>query len=165
MSIGISLLYLALLNIAVSAEPAAESKALEKCQHSATEFQCVQYVKNYDGDTVTFNIPGIHQFFGRKISVRVSGVDTPEVRTRDLCEKEKARTARKLVSNILSRAKRIDLKNVERGKYFRVVADVVADGKSLKTLLLKNSLARHYDGGAKSKLPWCEATERATASE
>jgi micrococcal nuclease len=95
--------------------------------------------------------------------VRVNGIDTPEVRTKDQCEKDKARTARKLVKNVLSRAKRIDLKNIQRGKYFRVVADVVADGQSVKDLLIKNELARSYDGGTKSKRSWCEP-ERATAS-
>jgi len=133
------------------------------CVHSKTEFQCVKYVRNYDGDTVTFNIPGVHSLIGDKISVRVDGIDTPEVRTKDQCEKEKARTAKRLVKNILSRAKRIDLKNVKRGKYFRVVAEVVADGQNLKDLLIKNQLARLYDGGTKSKASWCD-DERLPAS-
>src|SRR6056297_1082094 len=121
------------------------------CSHTDSEFRCVRYMKNYDGDTITFDLPNVHSLFGKKVSVRVNGVDTPEVRTKSQCEKDMARTARRLVKNILSRAKRIDLKNVQRGKYFRIVADVYADGKSLKDYLLKNKLARAYDGGTKSK--------------
>ncbi|MCJ8276554.1 MAG: thermonuclease family protein [Bdellovibrionales bacterium] len=128
----------------------------ESCEHSATEFNCVKYLKNYDGDTITFNIPNVHPVIGKKVSVRVNGVDTAEVRTKDQCEKDSARAARKLVKNLLKRAQRIDLKNVERGKYFRIVADVIVDGKNLKDILISNRLAYSYDGSKKPKTNWCE---------
>ncbi|USN48928.1 MAG: thermonuclease family protein [Pseudobdellovibrionaceae bacterium] len=118
-------------------------------------FACVQYVKNYDGDTVTFNIPGVHPLLGKNIAVRVDGIDTAEVKTKSHCEKQAARMARRLVANVLGRAKRIDLKNIKRGKYFRVVADVVYDGQNLKDILVKNRLAYKYDGGRKPAMDWC----------
>ena len=127
-----------------------------QCTHSTSEFQCVRYIKNYDGDTITFKIPEVHPLFGDNISVRVKGIDTAEIRTKDKCEKEKGRNARKMVEALLKRAKRIDLKNIERGKYFRVVADVIADGKNVADVLLKNNLARRYDGGKKSTASWCD---------
>ncbi len=134
------------------------------CQHDETTFRCVKYIKNYDADTVTFKIPNIHPLFGDNISIRVLGVDTPEIRTKNKCEKEKARNAKKLVKNLLKRAKRIDLTEIKRGKYFRVVADVMIDGKSLKYYLLKNGLATNYDGGKKKKIDWCKSN-RSIASE
>lgn len=93
----------------------------EGCTHDAKNFRCVKYIKNYDADTVTFHIPSVHPFLGKNINIRVAGVDTPEVRTKNQCEKDKARNAKKLVKSLLKSAKRIDLVNVERGKYFRIV--------------------------------------------
>lgn len=119
-------------------------------------FKGVKYLKNYDGDTVTVNIPGVHPLLGKKISIRVNGVDTPEKRTKNKCEKKKARTAQKLVQSLLKNAKKIDLLNVKRGKYFRIVADVFYDGKSLSKVLLKNRLAVVYGGKKKMKVDWCK---------
>lgn len=136
----------------------------ENCQHTKNSFQCVKYVKNYDADTITFNIPNVHPLIGKKINIRVFGVDTPEIRTRNTCEKEKARNSKKLVENLLKNAKRIDLVNIERGKYFRIVADVKIDGKSLGHYLLKNGLAYAYDGGKKRQMDWCQS-QRKIASE
>lgn len=130
----------------------------QECLHTAKSFQCVKYVKNYDADTVTFNIPNIHPLIGEMVNIRVRGVDTPEIKTKNQCEKEKARHAKKLVENLFKNAKRIDLQNIERGKYFRIVADVILDGKSLSHYLLKNGLAVSYNGGTKQNIDWCKST-------
>ncbi|MBH46948.1 MAG: nuclease [Halobacteriovorax sp.] len=140
------------------------SYASDPCTHDEHSFRCVKYVKNYDADTVTFDIPNVHPLIGQRINVRINGVDTPELRTKNTCEKEKARNAKKLVSNLFKNAKRIDLSNIKRGKYFRIVADVTIDGKSLAHYLLKNGLATTYDGGTKKKVNWCK-TSREIASE
>lgn len=129
--------------------------AKNECHHTSNEFQCVKFVKNYDADTITVNIPGVHPLIGEKISVRVSGVDAPEVKGKQPCEKEASRMARNLVENILKNAKRIDLTNVEKDKYFRILADVKVDGRDLKEILLKNDLAYEYDGGTKKQKNWC----------
>ena len=44
------------------------------------DYQGAVYVQNYDGDTVTFNLPGLHPIIGEKINIRVNGIDTPEIR-------------------------------------------------------------------------------------
>lgn len=131
--------------------------AADNCNHDANTFRCVKYIKNYDADTVTFDVPRVHPLIGKKMNVRVMGVDTPELRTKNKCEKDKARNAKKLVANLLINAKRIDLTNIQRGKYFRVVADIIIDGKSLSHYLLKNGLAYAYDGGTKKKINWCQS--------
>lgn len=127
----------------------------ENCYHDDHNFRCVRYIKNYDADTITFEIPLVHPLLGKNISIRVNGVDTPEIRTKNKCEKEKARSAKKLVQNLFKNAKKIDLVNVKRGKYFRILADVIVDGKSLSFYILKNGLGVNYDGGAKKKVDWC----------
>ncbi|MEE8448006.1 MAG: thermonuclease family protein [Thermodesulfobacteriota bacterium] len=66
-----------------------------------------------------------------------------------------AREAKKLVNQMLSQAGRIDLVDVGRGKYFRILADVVADGKDLAAVLIEKGLAVRYAGGRKTK-SWCE---------
>lgn len=126
------------------------------CEHDAQNFRCVGYVKNYDGDTLTVNIPGVHPLIGKSVAVRVNGIDTAEIKTKDSCEKQASRTARRLAKNLLKNAKRIDLENVKRGKYFRIVADVRVDGQLLSDLLIKNKLAVAYSGGTKEKVNWCQ---------
>lgn len=140
------------------------SLATETCEHDQSNFRCVSYVRNYDADTITFNIPNVHPLIGQKINVRVSGVDTPEVKTKNSCEKNKARDARRLVESMLKQAKRIDLIKVQRDKYFRILADIQIDGQSLSHYLLKNGLAYSYDGGRKKIMDWCRS-HREIASE
>lgn len=126
------------------------------CEHDDITFRCVKYVRNYDADTITFDIPNVHPLIGHHISVRVRHIDTPEIKGKLPCEKEAARVAKGLIENILKNAKRIDLKNAAKDKYFRILADVIVDGKSLSETLLKNNLAYAYEGSTKQKLNWCD---------
>lgn len=125
------------------------------CDHDDSTFRCVKYIRNYDADTITFDIPKVHPLIGKNISIRVRHIDTPEIKGKLPCEKDAARTAKKLIENILKHAKRIDLENADKDKYFRILADVIVDGKSLKEDLLKYNLAYAYEGGTKQKINWC----------
>ena len=83
-------------------------------------------------------------------SVRLFGVDTPEIRGSEDRVKVLAEKARKLTEQALMGAAKIELKNPQRGKYFRIIADVYVDGESLAALLMKAGLGKAYDGeGAK----------------
>ena len=119
------------------------------------DYEGAIYVRNYDGDTITFNLPNLHPIIGNKIAIRVNGVDTPEIRGK--CDKEKydAEQAKGMVEDFLKDAERIDLKNMERGKYFRIVADVYADGENLAEALVDSGMAVRYNGGKKNA-HWCE---------
>jgi len=108
----------------------------------------------YDGDTFRVNIDSLPPIVGKNISIRVNGVDTPEIRGKCQYEKDLALKARDFVRGRLANATDIKLTNLQRGKYFRVVANVVVDGVSLEQELLDNKLAYNYDGG--KKLNWCE---------
>ena len=119
------------------------------------DYEGAVYVRNYDGDTVTFNLPELHPIIGEKISIRVNGIDTPEIKGK--CEKEKydAQQAQQMVEDILKDAEQITLKNMERGKYFRIAADVIVDGENLADMLIEAGVAIRYDGGKKTH-KWCE---------
>ena len=108
----------------------------------------------YDGDTFRVNIASLPPIVGKNIAIRVNGVDTPEIRGKCQYEKNLALEARDFVRGKLANAKEIKLTNLQRGKYFRVVANVLVDGVSLEQELLDNKLAYSYDGG--KKLSWCK---------
>lgn len=133
----------------------ANATESNNCQHDKDTFRCVKFIKNYDADTITVNIPNVHPVIGEKVSVRVLGIDSPEIKGKSKCEKDKARIAQRLVENLLKNAKHIELQNVQRDKYFRILANVVADGKSIKDLVIKNHLAYEYNGGTKINVNWC----------
>ena len=82
----------------------------------------------YDGDTFRVNIASLPPIVGKNIPIRVNGVDTPEIRGKCQYEKNLALDARDFVRNKLADAKEIKLTNLQRGKYFRVVANVLVDG-------------------------------------
>ena len=84
-------------------------------------------------------LSGLHPIIGEKISIRVNGIDTPEIKGK--CDKEKydAQQAQQMVADILKDAEQINLKNMERGKYFRIAADVYVYGESLGDMLIEAS--------------------------
>lgn len=108
----------------------------------------------YNGDTFRANIAGLHSLIGERISIRVAGVDTSEMRGKCKQEKDLARQAKQVTVEALRSAKVIELRNTKRGKYFRIVADVYVDDKNLTDILISSGLGVAYDGGTKAK-DWC----------
>ena len=108
----------------------------------------------YDADTFRVNIEGYPPIAGERIPVRILGVDAPELRGKCESEKVKARQAKQFTVHALRSAKTIELRNMQRGKYFRILADVYIDGKSLADSLIQAGHARVYDGGKRSS--WCK---------
>ena len=118
-------------------------------------FDNVKVISNYDGDTLTVDIEKLPTIFGSKISVRVFGIDTPEMHGK--CEKEKALAmeAKEIVRSIINRNPYVSLLNTRRDKYFRILADVETIDGDLAKILLDKGLAVQYNGGTKEK-NWCE---------
>lgn len=114
----------------------------------------VEVVSIYDGDTFTANVPGWPDIVGHRIGVRVKGVDTPEMRGKCQAEKEAARRAKQFTVALLRNATVVDLQRIERGKYFRLLAEVWVDGKRLDRLLTEAGLGYAYYGGTRKD--WCE---------
>ncbi|MDX1695059.1 MAG: thermonuclease family protein [Ketobacteraceae bacterium] len=107
----------------------------------------------YDGDTFRATIKDWPAIIGERIPIRVQGIDTPELRGKCDAEKRLARQAKQFTVEKLRSAKKIELRNIQRGKYFRLLADVYLDNQSLGAQLIKNQLAVPYSGGA--KVNWC----------
>ena len=105
-----------------------------------------QIVEVYDGDTFKIDLPSQHPLFGDVISVRVAGIDTPELKGSSDEVKALAYKAKNRTQELLSDAKTIELKNPQRDKYFRVLAEVWIDGDSLGEKLKSDGLAKDYDG-------------------
>ena len=123
---------------------------------AATEYGTAivsKVISVYDGDTFRVDIDSLPPIVGKNIPIRLNGVDTPEIQGKCQYEKDLALKARDFIRNKLANAKEIKLTKLQRGKYFRVVADVMIDGVSLETELLENKLAYKYSGGKKSS--WC----------
>lgn len=60
-----------------------------------------------------------------------------------------ARRAKQLTVSKQPNAERIVLKRMDRGKYFRIVANVEIDGRDLSRKLIPAGLARPYEGGTR----------------
>ena len=94
-------------------------------------FVVTKVISVYDGDTFRVDIDGLSPIVGKNIPIRVNGVDTPEIQGSCDSEKEVVIQARDYVAELLSNADEILLVNIERGKYFRILAVVMIDGVNL----------------------------------
>jgi len=110
-------------------------------------------VKVYDGDTFTVEAYPWPDLQARA-SVRVNGVDTPEIRGKCEAEKRKAIEAREFVKWLVL-GETVFLQNIKYGKYAgRVVADVkLKGGSSLADKIINQGLGREYHGGRREG--WC----------
>ena len=105
-----------------------------------------QIVDVYDGDTFKIDLPNMHPLFGKEISIRLFGVDTPEMKGTSEDVKALAREAQQITEKALKGASKIELRNPQRGKYFRIISEVWIDSESLADLLKEKGLAKDYDG-------------------
>ena len=129
------------------------------------DFYGVELVSVYDGDTFKVNLSCKYDVFCKMIGVRVKGVDSPEIRTKDSCEKSMAKKAKAFTKKFLKSGS-IVLRNCQRDKYFRLLCDVfVVDDltnfsekteKSLQEAILTEKLAIRYDGDTKKNVNWCD---------
>lgn len=106
-------------------------------------------VSVYDGDTFTAAITTYPAIVGDKIDIRVSGIDTPEIKGESESERTLAQKAKAETNNMLTSGKIVELRNMRRDKYFRILAEVYIDGESLSQTLINKGLAVPYEGGTK----------------
>ena len=111
-------------------------------------------VQVYDGDTCKIVIPFKHELF--KWNCRLTGLDTPELRTKNLKEKECGYYVRdKLRDKILNKV--ITVHCHEFDKYGRLLVTLYensTDSKSINTWLIENHYAYEYEGGTKEIIEW-----------
>ncbi|GBF23357.1 putative nuclease [Candidatus Gastranaerophilus sp. (ex Termes propinquus)] len=115
------------------------------------DFYNVKYLKNYDGDTYTFDLgENIPELF-RTMPLRLFGIDTPEIRAKNLDEKAKGQEVRDFARDELKNAQQINLIGCKGDKYFRILCRVSYDGKDLTDELLKRNMGYPYFGGKKEQ--------------
>ena len=152
------LLFLAVLTSCASpisrTKPEIRPLTMPKAHTEGEPFQVALFHGCYDGDTCTVSLPDLPPIFGDHITVRLAGIDTPEMK--GICEEEKAlaRQAQAFTQKLMVQAQKIELQEPKRDKYFRVLARVMADGQEVAQELVKAGLARSYDGGKKER--WCQ---------
>ena len=112
-------------------------------------------IKVYDGDTITiaaklpFKNSPIYRF-----SVRLNGIDTPEIKGKTDDEKQCAILARDALKDLIL-GKRVELRNVQNEKYGRILAEVYCDDINLNEWMIAQRFAVKYDGGTKmSPISW-----------
>lgn len=98
----------------------------------------------YDGDTFRAAIENYPKALGKDIGIRLYGIDAPEIKGVDPQTKTAAREARDYLAKRLNGAKQIILKKPKRGKYFRIVAEVIVDDIDLGQELIAAGLATTY---------------------
>ena len=108
-------------------------------------------IKVYDGDTITVAayLPESNKRV-YKFSIRLRGIDSPELRGSSDTEKKHAIVARDALSKrILDQY--VNIKNVSTEKYGRLLADVYFEETNMNDWMVSNNYAVKYDGGTKHR--------------
>lgn len=128
----------------------------DKIDNSVKEFgfegetKEAKVVDVYDGDTCKVVFPVLRKLY--KFNCRIQGVDTPEIRTRDLAEKEFGKKVRdELRKKILNKV--VAIHCGEFDKYGRLLIDIQCknENQNISKWLIDNDYAFAYDGGTKKK--------------
>lgn len=109
-------------------------------------------VRVIDGDTF---VAEAHVWPGEtvRVSVRIRGIDAPELHSRCPRERLAAAEARDALAALLDR-QNVKITNVGGGKYYgRVLADVETEDGEVAPALLSRALVRYYSGGRRQ--PYC----------
>ncbi len=143
------------------------SLSIIACQPSNTTSNIfdngIKVVEVYDGDTVKILYPGLPDNLAT-LSVRIRGIDTPEIRGKCKREKEKAMEARDFVRKIIENSNNeIVVNNLEWDKYGgRILADAYIIEKTtvgyakvnIADMVIEHGYGRKYDG--KQRNGWCD---------
>ncbi|MBF0169060.1 MAG: thermonuclease family protein [Alphaproteobacteria bacterium] len=117
-----------------------------------------QAVRAVDGDTL---IVRAHIWLGQDVetTVRLAGIDTPELKSRCGLEHDKALAAKAFLARLIENPA-VTLLEIREDKYGgRIRARVLTStGADMSAELIKADLARPYQGGQRQ--PWCGASEK-----
>jgi endonuclease YncB( thermonuclease family) len=110
-----------------------------------------QVIKVYDGDTITIasKLPYDASPLYR-LSVRLNGIDTPEIKGKTTDEKQVAKEARDALAGLIMN-KVVKLENIQSEKYGRILADVYLGYLHINQWMIDNRYAVAYDGGTKQR--------------
>ena len=105
-----------------------------------------------DGDTVNVMVDFLPRELGNIISIRILGIDTPEMRGKCINEIEKAKEAKSYLKELI-KTDQYSIVIKGRDKYFRILGDIKIKDKYVSQLMLEKGYARRYNG--KEKQSWC----------
>lgn len=115
----------------------------------------VKVIKVYDGDTITIatTLPIINDTNIYRFSVRLAGIDTAEIHSKNKLEREIAEKSREILHQLIF-GKIVELKNIKFEKYGRLLADVYTIDTQIHVndYMLKHGYANPYDGKTKSHI-------------
>ena len=115
-----------------------------------------QIIRVSDGDTIVISAPFLPAPLKPELAVRVFGVDTPEKGHRAQCpsEAQRGEQASAFTKNAVKSTKKHQVILYSWDKFGgRVLGDMILDGVSLRSELIRNGFAREYYGDAKQS--WC----------
>jgi len=104
----------------------------------------------YDGDTVHIVFKQPHSTECFKWVIRLSGIDTPEMKSKNVNEKQAAVASRDFLRNlILDKIIIVECGNFD--KYGRLLGELYLEGNpvSLSKQMIEKGYAKAYDGGTK----------------
>jgi len=105
-------------------------------------------VSVYDGDTITVVFKFANKFY--KWNCRINGIDTPEIKTKNIDEKAYAIKARDaLRSKILGNIIQITCGDFD--KYGRLLVDVIYCDENINKYMIDAGFAKIYTGGTKNE--------------
>lgn len=109
----------------------------------------------YDGDTFYSELCALPKPL-KDVSIRISGIDTPEIRTTCLSEKAKGFEAKGYLESLFVGQTEVLVKNVEWDKYGgRIDGEVyLLDGTNIAVKMIESGLAVPYSGGTRQS--WCK---------
>lgn len=108
-----------------------------------------------DGDSVVLDIDLGFDIWMDNQHVRIYGIDTPEIRTKDLDEKKIGFIAKKHVEDLLPIGEIIKVNTYmnKSSKFGRILAKIInIDGVDVGLSLLENHLAVEYYGQSKDEI-------------
>ena len=110
-------------------------------------------IKVRDGDSIDV-VARVWPGHDIRVSVRIRGIDAPELRARCDVERQLALRAKSELK-LMTVGDQVELKRISGGKYYgRVLADVLTlDQRNIGKMLLSGGFVRPYKGGKRRS--WC----------
>jgi len=115
-----------------------------------------QILRVSDGDTIVISAPFLPKPLKPELAVRIYGVDTPEKGHRAQCpsEAQRGEMASAFTKQAVASTQKYQVTLYGWDKFGgRVLGDIILNGVSLRSELIRNGFAREYYGEAKQS--WC----------
>ena len=130
-----------------------------RCASAKTYIPDIHYgkvIKVYDGDTITIvtalhngDLTPVRELY--KFNVRILGIDTPELKSKNTVEKELGIMARDALAALVMN-KVLKLENIAYDKYGRILCNLYLNDVDISKWLIENNYATPYSGGTKTKI-------------